>query len=295
MTLDLIMDNYDVLNTLYLGFYSNVYKCFDRENKKYVAIKNIKTKLSDPEDIKNELFILEKVKSHPNMVELIARSKNLFVFLFYPDTLTSMMEKRIIPPDMRKLFVRQILEGVSFLHSQKIIHLDLKPCNIMIDEKQNIKIGDFGISFSFENDYYDPFFLDEGEETHQIQTLQYRAPEILLGTKRYTNTVDIWSVGCIFGGMVINKSLFPGDSEIGQLREIFKVLGTPNNEVWEGVEDYPLYNRISKIFSPPYERDLGRKFPEITEEITIIEKLLEYNPEKRTSAEELLKDVFLIL
>lgn len=69
----------------------------------------------------------------------------------------------------------------------------------------------------------------------------YRAPEILLGARQYACPVDIWSIGCIFAEMVTRRPLFPGDSEIDELFRIFRVCGTPNEELWPGVSQLPDY------------------------------------------------------
>jgi len=143
---------------------------------------------------------------------------------------------------MRKLteaeclnYLRQILSGLLMCHSNRIIHRDLKPQNILIDDRGNVKIADFGLARGFTV----PF----PELTHEVVTLWYRAPEILLGQASYTPSVDIWSVGCIYAEMLMGKPLFEGECEIGQLFKIFRVLGTPNESVWAGVSSLPEFKR----------------------------------------------------
>lgn len=112
------------------------------------------------------------------------------------------------------------------------MHRDLKPSNLLIDENETqIKIADFGLARSFG--------LPLKTYTHEVVTLWYRAPEILLGSKVYSTAVDIWSVGCIFYELAHRKPLFYGESEIGQLFKIFKCLGTPAENVWQGAADLP--------------------------------------------------------
>ncbi len=143
---------------------------------------------------------------------------------------------------MRKLteaeclnYLRQILSGLLMCHSNRIIHRDLKPQNILIDDRGNVKIADFGLARGFTV----PF----PELTHEVVTLWYRAPEILLGQASYTPSVDIWSVGCIYAEMLMGKPLFEGECEIGQLFKICRVLGTPNESVWAGVSSLPEFKR----------------------------------------------------
>jgi len=73
------------------------------------------------------------------------------------------------------------------------MHRDLKPQNLLIDNKGVIKLADFGLARAFG--------LPVKTYTHEVVTLWYRAPEILLGQKQYSTPVDIWSVGCIFAEM----------------------------------------------------------------------------------------------
>ena len=104
------------------------------------------------------------------------------------------------------------------------MHRDLKPSNILIDPKYNVKIADFGLARTFN--------LPLKTYTHEVVTLWYRAPEILLGQKVYSTAVDIWSMGCIFYEIAHKKPLFFGDSEIGQIFKIFRMMGTPIDTTW---------------------------------------------------------------
>jgi serine/threonine protein kinase len=109
----------------------------------------------------------------------------------------------------------------------------LKPQNLLIDRKGTLKLADFGLGRAFG--------VPMRAYTHEVVTLWYRAPEILLGSKFYACPVDMWSVGCIFAELVTRKPLFPGDSEIDELFKIFRILGTPTEQTWPEVADYPDY------------------------------------------------------
>ena len=95
------------------------------------------------------------------------------------------------------------------------MHRDLKPQNLLIDKNGVIKLADFGLARAFG--------LPVKTYTHEVVTLWYRAPEILLGQKQYSTPVDIWSIGCIFAEMAQKRALFQGDSEIDQIFKIFSV------------------------------------------------------------------------
>jgi serine/threonine protein kinase len=157
-----------------------------------------------------------------------------------------------------------------------IVISDLKPQNILVGRDGTLKIADFGLARAFVPPIR-PF-------THEVVTLWYRAPEILLGCKTYGLPVDMWSVGTILAEMVTKRPLFPGNSEIDELFKIFKILGTPNEESWPGVtslqdwnDEFPVWPRL----------DLAKFYPRLCEDgIDLLEQLLECNPRGRLSARE---------
>jgi serine/threonine protein kinase len=115
---------------------------------------------------------------------------------------------------MVKKFMSQLCEGVRYCHSHRVLHRDLKPQNLLIDRDGNLKLADFGLARAFG--------VPLRTYTHEVVTLWYRAPEILLGGRQYSTGVDMWSVGCIFAEMCTRKPLFPGDSEIDEIFKIFR-------------------------------------------------------------------------
>jgi serine/threonine protein kinase len=198
-----------------------------------VALKKIRLEHADegiPSTAIREIALLQEL-SHPNIVQLkdIVHGENklYLVFEYFNLDLKKYLDQVGGPlqPKSVKHLLHQLLLGLVHCHKRRIMHRDLKPSNLLIDPKgQHLKIADFGLARTFG--------LPLKSYTHEVVTLWYRAPEILLGQKVYSTAVDIWSVGCIFFEMAHKRPLFYGDSEIGQIFKIFKIMGTPTDESW---------------------------------------------------------------
>ena len=102
--------------------------------------------------------------------------------------------------DQVKFIIYQIMRGLKYIHSAGIIHRDLKPSNLAVNEDCDLKILDFGLARP-----------TDAEMTGYVATRWYRAPEIMLNWMHYSQTVDIWSVGCIMAELLTGRPLFPGD------------------------------------------------------------------------------------
>lgn len=179
-----------------------------------------------------------------------------------------------LAPTLVKNFLYQLCNGVAHCHSHGVLHRDLKPQNLLLDKDRGVlKIADLGLGRSFT--------VPLKSYTHEIVTLWYRAPEVLLGTTHYSTAVDMWSVGCIFAEMVRRQALFPGDSEFQQLLHIFRLLGTPGEKQWPGVttlRDWHVYPRWEA-------QDLARAVPALDADgVDLLSKMLRYDPAERISA-----------
>ncbi|EOB08184.1 Cell division protein kinase 3, partial [Anas platyrhynchos] len=265
------------------GTYGVVYKARNKRTGQLVALKKIRLD-SETEGVPStairEISLLKELK-HPNIVRLLdvvhSQKKLYLVFEYLNQDLKKYIDSSQtgeFPLSLVKNYLFQLLQGVSFCHSHRVIHRDLKPQNLLINEAGAIKLADFGLARAFG--------VPLRTYTHEVVTLWYRAPEILLGCKYYSTAVDIWSIGCIFAEMVTRKALFPGDSEIDQLFRIFRTLGTPTEATWPGVTqlpdykgDFPRWRRKEmKEIVPNLDRD-GRD---------LLAQLLLYDPSKRISA-----------
>lgn len=158
---------------------------------------------------------------------------------FIEHDLKSLMETMTTPflQSEVKTLMLQLLSGVQCLHDNWIIHRDLKTSNLLMNNRGELKIADFGLARRFGSPL--------GYMTQLVVTLWYRAPELLLGAKEYTTAIDMWSIGCIFAEFISKEPLFPGRSELDQLSRVFKLLGAPNERIWPGCKELPLAKSIS--------------------------------------------------
>ncbi|XP_042465285.1 mitogen-activated protein kinase 5-like isoform X2 [Zingiber officinale] len=181
-------------------------------------------------------------------------------------------------------FLYQILRGLKYIHSAKVIHRDLKPSNLLLNANCDLKICDFGLARpTSENDIM----------TEYVVTRWYRAPELLLNSSDYTAAIDLWSVGCIFMELMNRQALFPGRDHMNQMRLITELIGTPTEAELDFLrnEDARRYMKHLPQFPP---KSFASMFPHINPvAIDLIERMLTFDPNKRITVEEALAHPYL--
>jgi len=287
------MFNFEELEKIGEGTYGVVYKAVDKETQQMVALKKIMLENDDegvPSTALREISLLKELE-HPNIVSLLDvvhdDNKIFMVFEYLDmDLKKHMDDSRVGPdkglkPELVQSYMHQLLEGIAYCHSHRVLHRDLKPQNLLINSEGHVKLADFGLARMVE--------LPFRNYTHEVITQWYRPPEILLGTKTYNWGADIWGLGCIFAEMVINRPLFPGDSEIDQLFKIFRLLGTPTEATWPGVTRLPDFNMSFPIWEA---QKLEEAYPELKKVgevgMDLLRGLLIYCPDARISAKHAL-------
>ncbi|XP_051136986.1 cyclin-dependent kinase G-1-like [Andrographis paniculata] len=279
------MDQYEPLRWYYKsrGSFGSVTAVRENSTKEIMVMKKVREGMTV--NLLREIQILNQLNGHPSIV----RFKEVVLDGDSHDEICIVME--YVKRDLRKFiknskrsftlsevknWMRQLFEGVKFIHENEIIHRDIKPSNILIGEGGDLlKICDFGVSAPSATKF-----------VGRAGTRQYAAPEILLRPVNYSTAVDMWAVGCVMGEMFLRETMFRGRDDIVVISEIFKVLGTP-----EDISNWPRLRGQDTIdMLSGYANVLEKKFtncsPKMTESgLDLLKNMLTYDPTKRITAE----------
>lgn len=276
---------YEKLNVIGEGTYGKVYRIRNKLSGEQLALKKLKIEKEKdgiPVTSIRELRILKKC-THNNIVVLRevmfdSHFDSIFLVFEYCELdmakLIDRMSRPFSESEIKGILV-QLISGLCYLHKHWIIHRDLKLSNLLM-KMGTLKICDFGLGRRFK-----PFY--NSLYTPKVVTLWYRAPEVLIGTGNYNESIDMWSVGCIFGELIKKKPIFPADTEMEALSKICKLLGYPDAKTWTDLIRIPGFESLKSKYCPTTQFD--SIFFELKEQgIDLIKRLLVWNPHKRLSA-----------
>ncbi|KAG5756084.1 hypothetical protein H9Q69_002154 [Fusarium xylarioides] len=292
------VENYEKLNDIEEGTYGWVARATNKATGKVVALKRLKLEPQDRNGLPvtglREIQILKDCQ-HRNIVTMeevvvgndISRPDNsLFLVLeFVEHDLKSILDdmpEPFLSSEVKRLLL-QLTSGIAYLHDNWILHRDLKTSNLLLNNRGQLKIADFGMA----RYVGDP----PPKLTQLVVTLWYRAPELLLGAKTYDAAVDMWSVGCIFGELITREPLLQGKNEVDQVSRTFELCGVPTEETWSGFRRLP---NARSLRLPKTQVATGSviraRFPGLTTAgANLLGDLLSLDPERRPSASEMLQ------
>ncbi|XP_043212356.1 mitogen-activated protein kinase 1-like [Amphibalanus amphitrite] len=280
------------------GAYGMVVSATDNHTKTKVAIKKISPFEHQTycQRTLREIKILTRFK-HENVIDIrdiirtptIENMKDVYIVQCLMETdLYKLLKTQKLSNDHICYFLYQILRGLKYIHSANVLHRDLKPSNLLLNTTCDLKICDFGLARVADPDHDHTGFL-----TEYVATRWYRAPEIMLNSKGYTKSIDIWSVGCILCEMLSNRPIFPGRHYLDQLNHILSVLGSPSQDDLQCIINEKARNYLQSL---PYKPKIPwtTLYPEAdARALDLLDRMLTFNPHKRITVEDALSHPYL--
>ncbi len=255
----------------------------NRQTGELVALKEIHLDSEEgtPSTAIREISLMKELR-HENIVLLHdvihTENKLMLVFEFMDKDLKRYMDSRgdrgALDPATIKSFMYQLLKGIAFCHDARVLHRDLKPQNLLINNRGQLKLADFGLARAFG--------IPVNTFSNEVVTLWYRAPDVLLGSRTYNTSIDIWSAGCIMAEMYTGRPLFPGTTNEDQVQKIFRLMGTPSERSWPGISQLPEYKNNFPVY---HTQDLRLILPQVDQVgLSLLNCMLQLRPEMRISA-----------
>ena len=238
-------------------------------------------------------MFLQELNTHDNIIKLLnvmkaENDRDIYLVFEYMETdLHAVIRANILEEIHKQYIMYQLFRALKYMHTGELIHRDVKPSNLLLNSECQVKLADFGLARSVAQ-----LEKDEGPNvilTDYVATRWYRAPEILLGSVKYTKGIDMWSCGCILGELLGGKPLFPGSSTVNQLDRILEITGQPSGDDLESIES-PFAKQMIESVRVPKPKKVHEIFPSASDQAAdLLLKCLQFNPRKRITAEQALR------
>uniref|UniRef100_A0A7E4W9I5 Protein kinase domain-containing protein n=1 Tax=Panagrellus redivivus TaxID=6233 RepID=A0A7E4W9I5_PANRE len=279
------------------GTFGEVFKAKCVKTGTIVALKKIlmeNEKEGFPITALREINMLKSLR-HPNVTELVdicssgskEKGKTVFflVFAFCDHDLAGILAKNnlIISAVDAKTMLKQMFEGLNYIHGCEVLHRDMKTANILVSKDGYLKLADFGLAR--------PKIRNAPCYTNRVVTMWYRPPELLLGERSYAGEIDVWGAGCIMAEFWTRTPIFQGHTEQHQLQLICNMCGSINESTMAKARQYPVFRDIDPNFLRGSREVTAKlkKLIKIDSAVDLIERIFTLEPSMRPTAHDALR------
>ncbi|XP_022434375.1 cyclin-dependent kinase 9 isoform X1 [Delphinapterus leucas] len=299
------VSKYEKLAKIGQGTFGEVFKAKHRKTGQKVALKKVlmeNEKEGFPITALREIKILQLLK-HENVVNLIeicrtkaspynrCKGSIYLVFDFCEHDLAGLLSNVLVKFTLSEIkrVMQMLLNGLYYIHRNKILHRDMKAANVLITRDGVLKLADFGLARAFS--------LAKNSQpnryTNRVVTLWYRPPELLLGERDYGPPIDLWGAGCIMAEMWTRSPIMQGNTEQHQLALISQLCGSITPEVWPNVDKYELFEKLDLVKGQKRKvKDRLKAYVRDPYALDLIDKLLVLDPAQRIDSDDALNHDF---